>query len=418
MTAYVYDGVGNRMSMKNSAGMTAYAYDADDRLVTAGTNSFTYDANGNRLTKTSGTTTMTYFFDALNRLTKVSGGGIAALYQYDGDGNRVWQQAGAASYQYVLDVARRAATVLEEDGSDGSIDFQYGLSLLSGSSATLEQFHQQDGLGSTVDVTDANDTMKASYTYDPWGKLLNPIDALGTKDKFKFTGEALDPQTGLYYLRARYYDAVVGRFISRDPFAGRALLPATTNRYVYVNNSPLRFRDRTGLAPEPTGAGDLGLVSGVLPDVWSFGPPLPGPGMPQPGIGVPYPPVVPPLALNPAPKDPCSPGPGNPGPGCPSWQTNTSTTTFTNGPSTSTNSPTGSVPGDPGDSYPWTFAPGPSSIFDGILSGFSGFNNILSEPPVNDCGFTDVCSSANTQAPVTSGQASDWNSSTDSGWSP
>jgi YD repeat-containing protein len=139
---------------------------------------------------------VSYGFDALNRLTAVSGGGIAAQYQYDGDGNRISQQAGALSYQYTVDLGRRNPTVLSESGPDGDIDFQYGLTLLSGSSASLEQFYQADGVGSTVDVTDATERPKATYTYDPWGNLLYSMDQLGTKDKFKFAGEALDLQTG------------------------------------------------------------------------------------------------------------------------------------------------------------------------------------------------------------------------------
>ena len=233
--------------------------------MTAGANSFTYDGNGNRLTKTTGTTTVSYAFDALNRLSAVSGGGIAAQYQYDGDGNRISQQAGASSYQYAVDVVRRNPAVLNENGPDGNIDFQYGLTILSGSSSTLEQFYQADGVGSTADVTDATDTLKASYTYDPWGKLLNPMDPLGTKDKFKFTGEALDPQTGLYYLRARYYDPTVGRFISKDPLSGSAAILLSRNRYAYALANPLRYTDALGLAVEPTGAdqGVRGSIFGV-----------------------------------------------------------------------------------------------------------------------------------------------------------
>jgi RHS repeat-associated protein len=263
LTSYSYDAGANRTSMTSSAGTTAYTYDADDRLLTGGTSSYSYDGNGNRLTKTTGATTVSYTFDALNRLAGVSGSGIAAQYQYDGDGNRFSQQAAASTYQYALDVARRNPSVLNENGSDGNIDFEYGLTILSGSGAALEQFYQADGVGSTADVTDATDTLKASYTYDPWGKLLNPIDPLGTKDKFKFAGEALDPQTGLYYLRSRYYDPAVGRFISKDPLSGSATAPLSQNRYAYALANPLRYTDTLGLAADPAG-GDQGVHSGAL----------------------------------------------------------------------------------------------------------------------------------------------------------
>jgi RHS repeat-associated protein len=253
-TLYSYDATGNRTSVVSSAGTTLYTYDADGRLLTAGTTSFTYDNNGNRVTKSTGTTTVSYIFDALNRLTAVSGGGIAAHYQYDGDGNRITQQVGASSYEYSLDVVRRNAIVLNENGPDGNIDFQHGLTMLCGSSSGLEQFYQQDGVGSTTDVIDATGAVRANYTYDPWGKLLSPLDPLGAKDKFKFAGEALDPQTGLYYLRSRYYDPAVGVFISRDRLSGVAGAPLTTNRYSYALNNPTNLTDPSGLAAEaPSG---------------------------------------------------------------------------------------------------------------------------------------------------------------------
>ena len=156
---------------------------------------------------------------------------------------------------------------LNENGPDGNIDFQYGLTMLSGSSPALEQFYQADGVGSTADVTDGTDTLKASYTYDPWGKLLNPIDALGTKDKFKFTGEALDPQTGLYYLRARYYDPAVGEFISPDKRIGNYKDPTTLNRYEYARNNPMGFVDPSGFSAEQSGpirlTGGFGFRSAI-----------------------------------------------------------------------------------------------------------------------------------------------------------
>jgi RHS repeat-associated protein len=267
-TVYAFDAAGNRTSQISAAGTTNSAYDAADRLLTAGTISFTYDNNGNRITKTTGTTTLTYSFDSLNRLIAVAGGGVSAHYQYDGDGNRLAQQAGSSGYQYALDVVGRLASVLNESGPDGNIDYQYGRSLISGSSTTLEQFYQTDGNGSTADVTDAAGNLKASYTYDPWGKLLNPLDPLGTKDKTNFTGQALDPQTGLYFMHARIYDPSTGTFLTKDRFAGIAGAPQTTNRYSYALGNPVNLVDPSGFAAEP-GARDTNytLTNALAP--WS-----------------------------------------------------------------------------------------------------------------------------------------------------
>jgi RHS repeat-associated protein len=262
-TSYLYDRASNRTSVTTSAGTTNSTFDDADRLLTAGSSVFTYDGNGNRLTKTGGGSTTTYSFDSLNRLTGVLTGSSTAQFEYDGDGNRIGVVNAGIRADYVLDVKLANPSVLSETGANGNVDYEYGGSLLLASAPAYEQFYQPDGMGSTASVTDTTDALKAGYSYDPWGRMINPVDPLGLKNPFKFTGEALDSSSGLYYLRARYYDPTVGRFISADPFAGSLRLPMTTNRYVYargnplsyVDNNPLSYVDKSGLSAEPSGTG-------------------------------------------------------------------------------------------------------------------------------------------------------------------
>jgi RHS repeat-associated protein len=63
---------------------------------------------------------------------------------------------------------------------------------------------------------------------------------------FRFTGEQRDSESGLYYLRARYYDPQTGRFLGRDPLGGWLLNAQSQNRYTYVNNNPVLLIDPTG----------------------------------------------------------------------------------------------------------------------------------------------------------------------------
>ena len=70
-------------------------------------------------------------------------------------------------------------------------------------------------------------------------------------NKWLFTGEQWDPAAELYFLRARYYEPGVGRFVSADPFPGYASWSQTQNPYVYVGNNPVRHMDPSGLAPSP-----------------------------------------------------------------------------------------------------------------------------------------------------------------------
>ncbi len=74
-----------------------------------------------------------------------------------------------------------------------------------------------------------------------------PSPQVGTKNRFGYTGEALDPGTSLYYLRSRYYNPTLGRFISKNSFEGFAQLPNTLNRFVYTLDNPATRVERNGL---------------------------------------------------------------------------------------------------------------------------------------------------------------------------
>jgi len=78
--------------------------------------------------------------------------------------------------------------------------------------------------------------------YDAWGNLELGYDQPG----YAFTGREWDPETGLYYYRARYYDPLVGRFISEDPIG----FAAGVNFYAYALGAPTVFTDSDGLAVE------------------------------------------------------------------------------------------------------------------------------------------------------------------------
>ena len=262
-TTWSYDAVGNRLKQTSLLGATDYRYDAGDRLLTAGFAKFTYDNNGNQVTKNSGKLTWTYSYDAANRLVKALGYGTNSTFGYDGDGNRVLQTNGPGSYSYLNDVATPLPVVLNEQGPDGNITYAYGLGLIEESSPKFNFFYHYDGLGSVIGLTDAKGKPRAAYAYDPWGSaLLTVTDAVGTKNKFRFTGEALDPGTGLYYLRARYYDPTTGRFVGRDPFLGVLRLPLSLNRYQYGLENPVRYTDPRGLsAVEAQSAGEVNSIN-------------------------------------------------------------------------------------------------------------------------------------------------------------
>jgi RHS repeat-associated protein len=115
----------------------------------------------------------------------------------------------------------------------------YGLDLISATDASGDQFYYTyDGLGSVTDVTDDTGAPIAQFTYDAFGAIRSTTGS--SPDPWRFTGEQYDAASGLYFLRARYYDPGTGRFLGRDPImAGHA--------FAYAENSPTNLIDPSGL---------------------------------------------------------------------------------------------------------------------------------------------------------------------------
>jgi RHS repeat-associated protein len=109
-----------------------------------------------------------------------------------------------------------------------------------------------DHLGSTSVVTNTSGTEYGRIRYYPYGSQRDSSGFLDT-DK-KFTGQRLDG-TGLYYYGARYYDPVIGRFISPDTVGPSPLNPQSYNRYSYCFNNPLALIDPTGNWPNWSNVG-------------------------------------------------------------------------------------------------------------------------------------------------------------------
>jgi len=173
-------------------------------------------------------------------------------FTYDGDGNRVSQKVGNNTYTYLNDIATGFATVLDETGPDGHIQYVRGRGLVSADGPTFTYYYHYDAQSTVVGVSDTTGHLAERYVYDVWGQqqLTVPNPGIGTQNKFGYTGEALDPGTGLIYLRARYYDPTLGRFISKDPLNGFERSPQALNRFVYVRNNPATLTDRTGLCDD------------------------------------------------------------------------------------------------------------------------------------------------------------------------
>jgi RHS repeat-associated protein len=111
-------------------------------------------------------------------------------------------------------------------------------------SAGVVTYYHHDQIGSTRALTNSTGSVVATYTYDPYGKLSG-ITGSAT-NPFGFAGQYTDPESGLIYMRARYYEPSTGVFLTRDPIEAQTREP-----YGYVGGNPLNVTDPLGLCWGP-----------------------------------------------------------------------------------------------------------------------------------------------------------------------
>ncbi|MEE3719725.1 polymorphic toxin-type HINT domain-containing protein [Tumidithrix elongata RA019] len=254
---YSYDLMGNRLSKSDTLeGATSYLYDANNRLTstTAGTKvtSFSYDSNGSLKLRSDGSKSVVYDWlnDGENRLVGVSstsaGVSSQSSFVYDAFGSRVSSTTDGVKTNYLTAPIWDLPEVLLEYDANGNVtaDYTQGIGLVRSRRNSLEGFYHGDGLGSTRVVTDNVGLITDRYAYDAFGVTLEQSGTFGNSTQF--AGEQRDSATGLDYLRARYYDPMLGRFISKDAFGGFMDDPMSQNPYVYANNNPVKYTDPSG----------------------------------------------------------------------------------------------------------------------------------------------------------------------------
>ena len=297
---YTYDANGNILSVSGAQTVT-YEYDDLGQLVwektaTAGKAwNYTYDNGGNILSRTeytcsgsgtvsgSGTTTSYTYGDAEwgDLLTAYNGEAIS----YDGIGNPLsyrgwtmnWQggrqlasmtkSSDTLSFAYNESGLRTSKTVngvthsyvwqgskLAADITDAyALYFHYdstgdviGFTRTANGTDT-EYFYVKNLQGDILKVITATGTEAATYTYDAWGKLLTSTGDLAEVNPLRYRGYFYDTETGLYYLKSRYYDPEVSRFINPDAFVSSGTSVASYNMMVYCDNNPINRIDPAGM---------------------------------------------------------------------------------------------------------------------------------------------------------------------------
>jgi RHS repeat-associated protein len=176
---------------------------------------------------------------------------VPATFVYDGNYKRVRQTMAPSggSSETIYSVYDASGAMVHRDNVTSNTQTDYvslpgGAVRLDNSSTT---YTYNDHLGSPVVGTYSYGAIRFREHYTPYGEKT--IDDVDNRDDPGFTGHIQDDASGLTYMQARYYDPVIGRFLSVDPmtFTSMGNDPTYFNRYAYVGNDPVNYMDPNGM---------------------------------------------------------------------------------------------------------------------------------------------------------------------------
>lgn len=250
--AYTYDLSGNRLTASENGVTTVYAYDGANRLQTFGTASYAHDAAGcaTGISGVSGRADRTLAWNSQYQLVSVSaGGGVLESYTYDAFGRRATTTTAAGTVRHVYDGSQCIADLDEQGNVLRSYVWGPGIdNLLAIRAGGATYYALTDHQNTVHGFADASGVIVARYVYDAWGNVLSETvtaPALAG-NRYRFQGREYNTATGLYNFRARWFDPMTGRWLSKDPLG----LKGGLNLYEFCKNDPANFVDPSGLKTE------------------------------------------------------------------------------------------------------------------------------------------------------------------------
>ena len=304
--AYRYDGNGNRTAKTGmQAGVTlggitseitagnnaldlSYAYDVRGQLLEERRNGtsvcYAYDKAGNRIRKTDAQGEIRYLYNEKNQLVEEESPVDRKQFSYDRQGGIIEEKnlAGIRLFSYnsrhqhtrvetetgsvqenrydaeglrfeLLENGRRTSFVyhdgelLQEEGrEEQKTSYHLGAGMEAFRRGQELSYYHRDEQLSTTFIIGGQGEIRNSYQYDAFGMSLGTTEKLN--NRIRYTGQQYDDVTGQYYLRARYYNPVAGRFMQEDVYQGDGL-----NLYAYCGNNPVVYDDPSGYASTSTG---------------------------------------------------------------------------------------------------------------------------------------------------------------------
>ena len=241
---YTYDTAGNIQSKKVGSTTTNYTYGNSawrDLLTAYNGGSITY-SGGNPTKYYDGST---FTWTQGRRLATAKVGSTNISYAYDMAGVRSSKTVGSTTYKFTT----LSGLVTRQTGGGKTIDFVYDENnqpLAMKYNNTL-YYYVLNAQGDVVRIVNSSRSTVASYTYDPWGKIISSSGTLADINPLRYRGYYYDTETGFYYLQSRYYDPEIGRFINADSYASTdATGLLSTNMFAYCENDPVNRSDPSG----------------------------------------------------------------------------------------------------------------------------------------------------------------------------
>jgi len=208
------------------------------------TRNFTYDANGNLLSDGK----YTYSWTKGSMLAKVTGDGLEAAYTYDASGIRTSKAVNGVKTEYLT--AGGSILAEKKNGKWQHYLYEGSGQLMAIRYKGADYYYIRDGLMCITGLVDANGAAVVNYKYDSWGKLISitgsMADTLGKDNPYRYKGYYYDDETGMYYLKSRYYQPEICRFISADVYIATELNMNGSNMYNYCKNNPVMLMDSDG----------------------------------------------------------------------------------------------------------------------------------------------------------------------------
>ena len=226
---YRYNSRNQLTELDSTAGTVRYEYDPAGSLTAE-----VHTAQGGGAAERTG-----YTYDAYNRNTSVCGAGYVQQNHYDAEGLRYAVTENGKTTNFVY---RNGMPVSELDADKNPVrGYVLGNEYISQVNGTTFGYYLNDGQGSVRYLTGSDGSIRNHYRYSAFGETITAEETV--QNRLRYNGQMADGLTGLYYLRARYYNASLGRFTQEDVIYNDGL-----NLYAYCNNNPVMYSDPSGFA--------------------------------------------------------------------------------------------------------------------------------------------------------------------------